>query len=185
MSWSKRALTRSRGAWPLRKPSSLALAVYSPRMRSYSRTNSSFGISSSISLRLGLRSVSRLCRVSGVVMGLSLSGTGGAAGPGSDPGGSRTSVGRAGLEPALLHQELGPKPSASANSAICPLTDVLLDLLGQGRIQGQKLVVDLLGAVIVLQVDVDDGQVDQGVGIVRLELDALLQRLEGGFVILG
>lgn len=29
-------------------------------------------------------------------------------------------MGRAGLEPALLQQELGPKPSASANSATCP-----------------------------------------------------------------
>ncbi len=29
-------------------------------------------------------------------------------------------MGRAGLEPALLQQELGPKPSAYANFAICP-----------------------------------------------------------------
>ena len=31
-------------------------------------------------------------------------------------------MGRAGVEPALLHQELGPKPSASAYSATCPRT---------------------------------------------------------------
>jgi hypothetical protein len=30
-------------------------------------------------------------------------------------------MGRAGLEPALLYQELGPKPSAYANFATCPL----------------------------------------------------------------
>ena len=29
-------------------------------------------------------------------------------------------MGRAGLEPALLYQELGPKPSAYANFATCP-----------------------------------------------------------------
>jgi hypothetical protein len=29
-------------------------------------------------------------------------------------------MGRAGLEPALLQQELGPKPSAYANFATCP-----------------------------------------------------------------
>ena len=29
-------------------------------------------------------------------------------------------MGRAGVEPAILHQELGPKPSAYANSATCP-----------------------------------------------------------------
>jgi hypothetical protein len=29
-------------------------------------------------------------------------------------------VGRAGVEPALLYQELGPKPSAYANFATCP-----------------------------------------------------------------
>lgn len=30
-------------------------------------------------------------------------------------------MGRAGLEPALLYQELGPKPSAYADFATCPL----------------------------------------------------------------
>ncbi len=35
-------------------------------------------------------------------------------------------MGRAGLEPALLFQELGPKPSASANSATCPSKFILL-----------------------------------------------------------
>jgi hypothetical protein len=30
-------------------------------------------------------------------------------------------MGRAGLEPALHHKELGPKPSAYANFATCPL----------------------------------------------------------------
>jgi hypothetical protein len=29
-------------------------------------------------------------------------------------------MGRAGFEPALLYQELGPKPSAYANFATCP-----------------------------------------------------------------
>jgi hypothetical protein len=29
-------------------------------------------------------------------------------------------MGRAGFEPALLHQELGPKPSAYASFATCP-----------------------------------------------------------------
>jgi hypothetical protein len=40
-------------------------------------------------------------------------------------------MGRAGLEPALLQQELGPKPSAYANFATCPciLIKIQLDLL--------------------------------------------------------
>ncbi len=39
-------------------------------------------------------------------------------------------MGRAGLEPALLYQELGPKPSAYANFATCPLT--FLRIIGKG-----------------------------------------------------
>ncbi len=36
-------------------------------------------------------------------------------------------MGRAGLEPALLQQELGPKPSAYANFATCPYDIYFID----------------------------------------------------------
>ncbi len=39
-------------------------------------------------------------------------------------------MGRAGLEPALPYQELGPKPSAYTNFATCPLRFLLI--IGKG-----------------------------------------------------
>ena len=36
-------------------------------------------------------------------------------------------MGRAGFEPALLHQELGPKPSAYASFATCPCLFLLME----------------------------------------------------------
>ncbi len=37
-------------------------------------------------------------------------------------------MGRAGLEPAIPHQELGPKPSAYANFATCPYARISVSI---------------------------------------------------------